>query len=105
VTVQMIRFTTSEAHVPEVEESIRAMIAAIEAARPAGTRYAATKLADGRTFLLVLELADGVENPLPAISEARAFQQRMADWATEPPAPQPVTVVGSYGLFGEAAAA
>jgi len=99
VTVQMIRFSTAEANVAEVESAIATMSAGIAAARPAGTRYAACKLADGRTFLLLLELADGATNPLPDIPEAREFQQRMTGWAGEPPAPSPVTVVGSYGLF------
>ena len=52
------------------------------------------------TFLLLLELADGVENPLPAIAEARSFQHQMAAWAATPPAPEPLAVVGSYRLFG-----
>lgn len=99
MTVQMVRFTTTETHVAEVEAAIGSMIAAIDHARPAGTRYAAVRLDDGVTFLLVLELADGVENPLPSIAEARAFQQQLPTWATRPPAPEPVTVVGSYGLF------
>jgi hypothetical protein len=101
VTLQMVRFTTTEEQVSEVEAAVASMMAAIDEARPAGTRYAATKLADGVTFLLFLELAEGVENPLPAIPAARAFQQQMATWAVEPPAPQPVTVLGSYALFGD----
>jgi hypothetical protein len=99
MTVQIVRFTTTEANVAEIDAGIGALITALDAARPAGTRYAAGRLADGVTYLLVLELDDGVENPLPALPEARAFQQRMAGWATEPPAPEPLTVVGSYGLL------
>lgn len=99
MTVQMIRFTTSDEHVDEVETGIDAMLAALDRARPAGTRYAACRLADGATFLLLLELDDGVDNPLPAIPEALAFQQQMGRWAAAPPAAEPVTVVGSYRLF------
>lgn len=90
MTVQMVRFTTTEANVADVETAIASLIDAIDEAQPAGTRYAATKLADGSTFLLILELAGGVENPLPSIPEAREFQQQMATWADEPPAPEPV---------------
>lgn len=105
MTVQMVRFTATEAVVAEIEAAIESMFAAIDDARPPGTRYAATKLADGVTFVLILDLDDGVENPLPAIAAARAFQLQMPEWATEPPAPQPLTVLGSYGLFESVPAA
>jgi hypothetical protein len=95
MTVQMVRFTTTEDHVADVEAGIDAMIAAIGRAQPPGRRYAACKERDGVTFILLLELADGVENPLPAIPEARAFQQQMPTWAATPPAPAPLAVVGS----------
>lgn len=99
MTVQMVRFTATEADVAEIEAAITEMLAAVDAAAPPGVRYAATRLADGVTFLLLLELADGTGNPLPAIPEARAFQQRMATWADDPPVPQPLTVLGAYRLF------
>ena len=99
MTVQMVRFSTTEANVADVESGIATMMAGIAEARPAGTRYAACRLSDGRTYLLILELADGVENPLPAIPAARAFQQALRGWAIEPPTPAPVTVLGTHGLF------
>jgi hypothetical protein len=92
----MVRFTTTEANLGAVEAGIDSMITAISQAKPAGTRYTATKLADGVTFMLLLELAEGTDNPLPSIPEARAFQAQMPTWAKEPPAPQPLTVLGSY---------
>ena len=99
MTLQMVRFTTSSSNVAEIERAIESMIAAIQNAQPQGVRYAVTRLADGVTFQLFLELADGVENPLASIPEARAFQQKLPTWAVEPPAAQPVTVLGSYRLF------
>lgn len=102
MTVQIVRFTTTEAEVPAVDAALGGVIAALDEARPAGTRYAAGRLADGVSYLLVLELDEGVENPLPGIPEARAFQQRLPEWAGGPVAPEPVTVVGSYGLFPSA---
>lgn len=99
MTLQMVRFTTTDANVAEIETAIESMIAAINEAQPPGTRYTAGKLDNGLTFLLILELADAVENPLPSIPEARAFQQRMPTWTTEATTPQSVTVLGSYGLL------
>ena len=99
MNVQIVSFTTTEAHIAAIEDAIESMVAAINDAKPAGIRYAATRLAGGVTFLLILELDDGAENPLPSIPEARAFQQQLPTWATEPPTPQPLTVLGTYRLF------
>lgn len=99
MTVQMVRFTTTEVNIAGIEKAVAAMFAAIDEAQPPGIRYAAGRLADGLTFPLILDLADGVEHPLPSIPEARAFQQQMCAWATEPPTSQPITVLRSYRLF------
>ena len=96
MTVQIVRFTADPADVPDIEAAIGTMVAAVHRERPPGTRFTSWKLADGVTFLNVLELADGVDNPLPGIPECRAYQQRLAQWVGEPPSPQPGTVVGSY---------
>jgi hypothetical protein len=96
VTVQIVRFTVDTTDVPDVEAAIGTMVAAIHRERPPGARFTSWKLADGVTFLNVLELAEGVENPLPVIPECRAYQQRIAQWVAEPPRPQAVTVVAGY---------
>lgn len=96
MTVQIVRFTADATDVPDIETAIETMVAAIHRERPPGTRFTSWKLADGVTFLNVLELADGVENPMPGIPECRAYQQKLEQWVAEPPRPQPVTVVGTY---------
>jgi hypothetical protein len=96
MTVQIVRFTADPADVADIEAAIETMIAAVHREQPAGTRFTSWKLADGVTFLNVLELADGVDNPLPAIPECREYQQQLVRWVAEPPRPQPVTVVASY---------
>jgi len=96
VTVQIVRFTADRADVPAIEEAIATMVGAIARERPPGIRFTSWKLADGVSFLNALELADGVDNPLPAIPECRAYLQLLAGRFGEPPAPQPVTVVASY---------
>lgn len=99
----MVRFTTDPADLVEVETAIGELLAAVHQARPAGTRYAWFKLPGGATFLGLLELEDGVDNPLPGIAAARAFQSDLPHWAVgDPPAPQPLEVAGSYRLFGSA---
>lgn len=79
------------------------MISAIDEQRPGGVRYAYTKLSDGVTFVAFLELAEGVQNPLPGIRECREFQQHLKNrWLDQSdiPAPEPLEVIGSYGFFG-----
>jgi hypothetical protein len=75
------------------------MFAAIEAAQPDGVRYASCRLPDGVTFVALLALDAGIDNPLEAIDEFRAFQARLKSWLTEPPNAEPLQVIGSYRLF------
>jgi hypothetical protein len=102
MTVLIVRYEVREEAMVEVEAGMAEVMAAVERHRPAGVRYAVGKLADGVTFVGVLELADGVDNPLPALAAARAFQQDLAGWVASaaPPAPQRLDLVGSYGLVG-----
>ena len=54
------------------------MFAAIEAARPEGLHYSSWCSSDGVTFVALLALDEGVENPLPAIAEFQDFQAASA---------------------------
>ena len=85
---------------PEVERGIAKMMVAIDREQPEGLRYAMGRLPDGLTFLGVLALDEGVDNPLPEIPAAREYQQNLTHWvAGEPPTPRPLRIVGSYRLF------
>lgn len=99
MTLQIVRFTTTEDHVPDVEAALTTAVEALAAVDPPGVRYAATRLADGVTFLLLLDLDEGVENPLPSIPAARALQQQMPVWAGGPVAPQPLTLLAAHRLL------
>lgn len=95
----MVQAKVKAERVADVDEAARTMFAAIERAQPTGVRYASCRLSDGVTYVALLELDDGVENPLLALPEFRAFQDNIKQWIAEPPTPQPLTVVGSYRLF------
>ena len=97
-----VRAKLKEEHVAEAEAAVRRMFAAIEREGLEGIRYASVKLQDGATFLAVLEVEDGVENPLPGLPEAQEFYDRLPGWYAEPPEVGPGTVIGSYRLFSEA---
>jgi hypothetical protein len=99
MSVMMVRATVKEESVADAEEAVRKMFAAVEQAQPKGVRYASCKLADGVTFVALVALDDGIENPLPAVPEWREFQENLEEWRAEPPTLEQLTVVGSYNIF------
>src|SRR5688500_7462457 len=101
MTVLVVQYEVAEQHVAAVAADAAEVVAALTAARPPGVRWALGRLPYGVTFVGLLELADGVENPLPGIPAARAFQQRLAGRVVgDPPVPRVLDVVGDVGLFG-----
>jgi hypothetical protein len=97
--VLMVRSKVKEDNVADVEAAIEKAFSAIKQAGPAGVRYASGKLADGVTFVALLEVDDGVENPLPAMPAFIEFQEDLKKWTAEPPTLDQITVVGTYRLF------
>ena len=100
-----VRAKMKEEHVAEAEAAVKRMFAAIERERLEGIHYASIRLQDGVTFLALLEVEDGVENPLPGLPEAQEFYERLPEWYAEPPEVGPGTVIGSYALFSESVTA
>lgn len=100
MSVLMVRSAVKTESVPEVEAAVQKMFAEIEAAQPRGVRYASCLLPDGVTFVAILELENGADNPLVALPAFREFQENLRNWVAGPPTPEPVRVVGSYRLFG-----
>ena len=103
MTILTVRAKLKEEHVAEAVAAGKRMFAAIEREGLEGIRYASMQLDDGVTFLALLEVEEGVENPLFGLPEAQAFYERLPGWYVEPPEVGPGTLVGSYRLFsGEA---
>jgi hypothetical protein len=96
MSVQIVRFSVGDEQVPEVEEAIKKLFAAVEEAAPTGIDYTAVRVGDGAEFLVTLQLADADTNPLLDIREALAFRAKIAAWAGAAVPPQPVTVLGRY---------
>ena len=99
MSVTMIRAKVKDESVADVEAAVAKMFSAIEEAEPQGVRYASCRLADGSTFVILLQLENDTENPLPAVPEFRQFQESLNGWISVPPVPDQLTVVGSYRLF------
>jgi hypothetical protein len=105
MSVLTVRAKLEQEHVAAAEAAVKRMFAAIEREQLEGIRYASVRLADGVTFLALLEVEDGVENPLPGLPEAREFYERLPEWYAEPPVVGPGTVLGSYRFFSDAVTA
>jgi hypothetical protein len=99
MTVLTVRAKVKEEHVAEAEAAVRRMFAAIEREGLEGIRYASIKLEDGVTFVALLEVEDGGQNPLADLPEAQEFYAGLPGWYAEPPEVRPGTVIGSYRLF------
>jgi hypothetical protein len=97
--LMMVRAKIKAESIDEIEAAGRKLFSAIEREQLQGIRYASCRLPDGVTYLNLLELEDGIENPLPALPEAKEFQEKLKSWLAEPPTSQSLTVVGSYRLF------
>lgn len=98
--VFVISYQVADEGVDEVAEAIEKAFAAVDAQQPEGVRYAYLRRAGGTEFVALLEVAEGVENPLPGIAEARRLQATVAEWAVGPaPAPEPFDVLGAYRML------
>jgi hypothetical protein len=99
MSVQMAQAKIKAEGVADVQAATEKMFAAINAAQPEGIRYASLLLADGETFLAVVQLDEGVENPILGFPEFRELQELVEASRATPNSVQASTVVGSYRLF------
>jgi hypothetical protein len=99
MSVMMFQAKVKVESVAELEAAARTVFSAVEQVQPKGMRYAAAKLSDGVTFVILLGLEEGLENPLNKIPAYREFLGRLKDWLVEPAIQEQLTVVGSYNLF------
>jgi hypothetical protein len=100
MTVQFVSYKVREESVAEVEAGIEAMMAALKEQHPEGVRYAMGMLPDRVTIVGVLELDDGVHNPLLRDAAAGEYLANLEKWVDgDRPKPRPLRVIGSYRLF------
>ena len=100
MSVTLVRQKVKDESVEQGEAAVRDLFATLDRVRPEGLRYASTRVADSSTFVILLELADGGEDPRPAIPEYALFLEQLKDWVDGPPVIEQLDVVGSYNLFG-----
>ncbi|GAA2440459.1 hypothetical protein GCM10010191_65320 [Actinomadura vinacea] len=95
----LIRYQVAEKGVAEVIRATEATFQAVRDEQPEGIRYLYLHRPGGNEFVALLELNQGLENPLPGIEAARHLQATVAQWVEGgAPTPQPLEVIGSYGF-------
>ena len=100
MSVVMVRQKVKAGSVEEAEAGVRDLFATLDRERPEGVRYTSTRVVDSSTFVILVELAEGIEDPRPAIPEYRRFVEQLKGWVDGPPVIEHLDVVGSYNLFG-----
>jgi hypothetical protein len=100
MSVMMVRQKVKDGSVEEAAAAARDLFATLDRVRPEGLRYASTRVVDSSTFVALVELADGIEDPRPAIPEYVQFLERLKGLVDGPPVIELLDVVGSYNLFG-----
>jgi len=99
MSVHMVQAKIKPERVTDVQAATKEMFAAINAAQPEGIRYASSLLPDGQTFVALLQVDEGVGNPLPEFPGFREFLEVVEASRAEPANVQPLTIIGSYRLF------
>ena len=100
MTVVLVRQKVKDGSVQEAEAAARELFATLDRVRPQGLRYASTRVVDSSTFVILTELAEGIQDPRPAIPEFLRFLDQLKGWVDGPPVIEHLDVVGSYHLFG-----
>jgi hypothetical protein len=100
MSVTLVRQKVKDGTIEEGEAAVRDLFATLDRVRPEGVRYASTRVVDSSTFVILLELADGIEDPRPAIPEYLRFLEQLKGWVDGPPVIEQLDVIGSYNLFG-----
>jgi hypothetical protein len=100
MSVMMVRQKVKDGTLEEGEAAVRDLFATLDRVRPEGLGYASTRVVDSTTYVILIELADGIEDPRPAIPEYLRFLEQLKGWVDGPPVIEHLDVVGSYNLFG-----
>lgn len=99
MTVTMVRQKILSNHVEEADAAVRDLFATFKRVGLDGVRYASTRVADTSTFVILFELADGIEDPRPTIAAYSRFLQQLQGWVDGPPVIEQLDVIGTYQLF------
>lgn len=97
MTTLLLRYHVAENDVQTVVHAVESAFAGLEKEHPAGLRFTYYRVAETAEFVGIVDLDDGIENPLPTLEATRqlkAVVDRVAVGA--PPLPLPLKVIGTY---------
>lgn len=72
------------------------VLTALEEKQPKGIRYTWCAGAEKTSFVGLVEVEDGVENPLPGMEAGKEFLANLQHWVAAPPVREALTVIGTY---------
>ncbi|MEV4417696.1 hypothetical protein [Catellatospora sp. NPDC049609] len=99
MSVTMVRQRVRDDALGQAQAAASELFAVLARLRPDGIRYASTRVTDTGTFVILLELADGIADPRLEIPEFGQFLQQLQGFVDGPPVIEQLEVVGSYRLF------
>lgn len=95
----LIHYHLNSNGIDEVIAAAQAAFAALQQRAPEGVRFTYGCRVGSNEFFALLDLDEGVDNPLATIGAARALQTAVGKWAVgRRPTPQPFQIIGSYGV-------
>jgi len=95
----LVRYKVKADRVAENEALVRAVYEGLRVINDPDVHYATFKLNDGRTFVHIASFPSKEKEAILTQSVAfKAFQKDLKDRCDEPPDPQPLTEVGSFGF-------
>lgn len=98
MTTLLLRYHVAEKDVQAVIRAVETAFAGLEREHPKGIRFSYFQVPDTTEFVGVLELDDGVENPLPKLESTRALKAVVDGVAVgSPPVPRPLRLLARYG--------
>lgn len=93
----LLRYHVAENDVQTVAHAVETAFAGLQKEHPTGLRFTYYRVAETMEFVGIVELDDGIENPLPtlgAMRQLKAVVDRVAVGA--PPFPSPLTEIAKY---------
>jgi hypothetical protein len=99
MSVTMVQQKIKDESVEKADAAVRDLFATFDRVGLDGVRYASTRVVDSSTYVILLELAEGIEDPRMAIPEYPRFLEQLKGWVDGPPVIEQLDVVGSYNLF------
>lgn len=94
----VVRYSTRAEAAEENQRLVEQVFAELARQAPEGLRYAVFRLADGVTFVHIVE-DDG--DILPTLAPFKEFQKQIADRVATPPTVVEAAVVGSYRFMAD----